>query len=83
MGDTPDDIRAAVTAGGNAIGVLTPHEQAKVKSTTNKYHLLTTFKCLRLLVLIWNVALLPCSTVSDYYLFQWNYLRIVGLASWY
>ncbi len=31
MGDTPDDIRAAVAAGGNAIGVLTPHEQAKVK----------------------------------------------------
>ncbi len=58
MGDTPDDIRAAVAAGGNAIGVLTPQEQAKVEKnekneenqTTNPHLLLIIFGCLRLFV---------------------------------
>ncbi len=47
MGDTPDDIRAAVAAGGNAIGVLTPHEQAKVRERKIiATHILSAFGCL-------------------------------------
>ncbi len=95
MGDTPDDIRAVVAAGGKAIGVLTPQGQAKVG---NHYFLIINQPLTHSLTLttdnIWMPSALFVSCFGrltycpvfyyspDYYsLLKWFHFRIIaGLA---